>query len=275
MANESKLICFLYNNIAGRCCLKILTMPWISRQAGRVLDSRLSRPYIPFFIKKHKVDLNEFEHKEYRSFNDFFKRSLLTESRKIDSVAESLISPCDGLLSVYKIDERSLIPAKHSIYRMEDLLENKELADSYNDGWCFVFRLRPSDYHHYCYIDHGNVRSRKRIPGILHCVRPIAMEKYPVYVQNTREYTLIDTENFGQVVQMEIGALLVGKIQNSRHQGYVRRGTEKGYFEFGGSTVIILIQKEQATPELAVWMLSKLGQEVEVKMGQKIGCKGN
>ena len=49
----------------------------------------------------------------------------------------------------------------------------------------------------------------------MHCVRPIAMEKYPVYVQNTREYTLIDTENFGQVVQMEIGALLVGKYRTA------------------------------------------------------------
>ena len=138
-----------------------------------------------------------------------------------------------------------------------------------------VFRLRPSDYHRYCYIDNGYVKSRKRIPGILHCIRPIAMEKYPVYVRNTREYTIIDTENFGQVIQMEIGALLVGKIQNNRYQGYVQRGLEKGHFEFGGSTIVILIQKEQACPELAIWMLSKLGQEVEVKMGQKIGCKRN
>ena len=275
MANESKLLCFLYNYAAGRFCLKILTMPWISRQVGKILDSRLSRPYILFFVKKRKVNLTEFEQKEYRTFNDFFKRSLLPETRRIDWAAESLISPCDGLLSVYEIDEQSWIPAKYSKYRIEDLLENRELAGCYNCGWCLLFRLRPSDYHHYCYIDNGNIQCRKKIPGILHCVRPIAMEKYPVYIQNTREYTLIDTENFGRVVQMEIGALLVGKIQNNRHQGYVRRGTEKGYFEFGGSTVIILIQKEQATPELAVWMLSKLGQEVEVKMGQKIGCKGN
>lgn len=255
--------------------MKILTMPWISRQVGKFLDSRLSRLYIPFFVKKHKVNLTEFEQREYRTFNDFFKRSLLPESRKIDWTAESLISPCDGLLSVYEIDGRSWIPAKGSKYRIEDLLEDRELAGCYNDGWCLVFRLRPSDYHHYCYIDNGNIQSRKKIPGILHCVRPIAVEKYPVYIQNTREYTLLDTENFGLVVQMEIGALLVGKIQNKRHKGYVRRGTEKGYFEFGGSTVMILIQKGRATPELAVWMLSKLGYEVEVKMGQKIGCKGD
>lgn len=38
MAYESKLICFLYNYAAGRFCLKILTTPWISRQAGKVLD---------------------------------------------------------------------------------------------------------------------------------------------------------------------------------------------------------------------------------------------
>ena len=275
MGNENKFICFLYGNMAGRLCLKLLTMPWISRQAGKVLDSRLSRPYISFFVKKHNIDLTEVENEEYETFNDFFKRSLLPGSRNIDLTAESLISPCDGLLSVYEIDEHNWIPAKYSRYRIEDLLENRELACTYRGGWCMVFRLRPSDYHRYCYIDNGYVKSRKRIPGILHCIRPIAMEKYPVYVRNTREYTIIDTENFGQVIQMEIGALLVGKIQNNRYQGYVQRGLEKGYFEFGGSTIVILIQKEQACPELAIWMLSKLGQEVEVKMGQKIGCKRN
>lgn len=248
-------------------------MPWLSKQAAKVLDSGFSRLYIPVFVKKHKVDLTEAEHKEYQSFNDFFKRSLLPGSRKIDWTPKNLISPCDGLLSIYKIDEQRWIPAKHSKYQIEELLGDRKLANSYDDGWCFVFRLRPSDYHHYCYVDNGNVKSRKRIAGILHCVRPIATRRYPVYVQNTREYTVIDTEHFGRIVQMEIGALLVGKIQNNNHQGYVRRGLEKGYFEFGGSTVMVLIQKDRAEPELAVWMLSKLGQEVEVKMGQKIGCK--
>lgn len=75
--------------------------------------------------------------------------------------AESLISPCDGLLSVYEIDEHNWIPAKYSRYRIEDLLENRELACTYRGGWCMVFRLRPSDYHRYCYIDNGYVKSRK------------------------------------------------------------------------------------------------------------------
>ena len=128
MGNENKFICFLYGNMAGRLCLKLLTMPWISRQAGKVLDSRLSRPYISFFVKKHNIDLTEVENEEYETFNDFFKRSLLPGSRNIDLTAESLISPCDGLLSVYEIDEHNWIPAKYSRYRIEDLLENRELA---------------------------------------------------------------------------------------------------------------------------------------------------
>lgn len=43
---------------------------------------------------------------------------------------------------------------------------------------------------------------------------------------------------------MEVGAMMVGRITNHEAvPGYVTRGEEKGYFEFGGSTIILLTQK--------------------------------
>lgn len=63
-----------------------------------------------------------------------------------------------------------------------------------------------------------------------------------IIIQNSREYAVIDSEEYGKIVQMEVGALLVGKISN---KGYVAgdevcKGEEKGYFEHGGSSIVVL-----------------------------------
>lgn len=271
MEKENRGLSFLYETAAGRCFLKILTQPWISRLAGKFLDSRLSKPFIPRFIKKHGIAMAEFEKKEYQSFNEFFTRRLLPGSRTLDMTGDSLVSPCDGILNLYELDEECVIPAKYSRYRTEELLEDRKLAERYRGGWCLVFRLRPSDYHRYCYVDDGEIVDRKQISGVLHCVRPIALEKYPVYVRNSREYTVLNTVHFGRVVQMEIGALLVGRITNHRNHLYAKRGMEKGYFEFGGSTIILLVEKDRFTPEHGIWVCSKLGYGAEVKQGEKVG----
>ena len=86
----------------------------------------------------------------------------------------------------------------------------------------------------------------KKIRGVLHTVRPIALAKFPVFVQNSREVTIEQTENFGKIAQIEIGALLVGRITNKKAEKRVKRGQEKGYFEFGGSTIVLLLSKKYA-----------------------------
>lgn len=265
---------FLYGTCPGRMCLKVLTIPWISEQMGRILNTRLSGLYIPVFIRKHHVDMTQFEKKKYRSFNDFFMRRLAPGSRKIASEEESLISPCDGRLLAYRISGSCAIKVKNSVYRMADLLGDGKLAAEYHGGLCLVYRLCPEDYHHYCHIDDGIIVGRRCIPGILHCVKPIATETVPVYTRNTREYTVIDTEHFGTIIQMEVGALLVGKICNRTDRLCVARGMEKGHFEFGGSTIIILLRKGMAELRPDLIDRSRRGTEVMVRMGEKIGIQG-
>ena len=273
MKRESAVVRFPYGTLTGRLFLKVLTCPQISRIFGTVLDSRISRPLIPYFINKHQINMSEVEKRKYQSFNDFFKRSLIPGSRTIDPSDDCLISPCDGALRVYELDGQCMVSVKHSRYSMRALLKNARLADSYQGGLCLVFRLRPTDYHHYCYIDRGRIAGRRTISGVLHCVRPVALEKYPVHVRNSREYTVIDSEHFGRIVQMEVGALLVGKISNDKSRRQVERGMEKGYFEFGGSTVIVLLRRGTACIGENILRRSRAGQETEVKQGERIGIR--
>ena len=268
MSKESSSVRFLYNTAVGRFFLKALVNPRFSRIAGAFLDSRLSKPMVGRFIKKNNINMGDYEERRYKSFNDFFTRK--RKQIDFDKDLSSLISPCDGFLTAFKVDEDSRFTIKNSTYSLAELLNDKELADSYKDGMCLIFRLTPRHFHRYSFIDSGVVKGEKVIPGILHCVRPVACDRYPVYVQNSREYTVIETDNFGTVVQMEVGAIIVGKITNHQGLDKVERCQEKGYFEFGGSTIIALLKKDVASVDEAILKNSADDIETEVKIGQRI-----
>ena len=121
------------------------------------------------------------------------------------------------------------------------------------------------------YVDSGQKSRNFFIPGRLHTVRPVALREVPVFTENSREYTLIRTEKFGTVVQMEVGAMLVGRIVNHEEKGSTIRGKEKGYFQYGGSTIIVLIEPEQVQIREDILQSSALTKEVPVKMGEVIG----
>ena len=51
-----------------------------------------------------------------------------------------------------------------------------------------------------------------------------------MYKEKSREFTVIRSQNFGDMVQMEVGALMVGKIRNHQGAGTVVRGEREGIF---------------------------------------------
>ena len=261
----------LYGTPVGRAVLKLLIRPGPSRLAGRYLDSRHSRWLIGPFVRRCGLDLSEYEKADYASFNAFFTRQKREEFRRPDMESAHLISPCDGYLSVYPVEADGRYEIKGVEYSLEALLRDEGLAARFRGGHCFIFRLTPQNYHRYCHIDAGTREGRTVIPGVLHCVRPIACERYPVYAQNSREYERIRTENFGEIVQMEIGALLVGRIRNYPGDGPVRRGEEKGCFEFGGSTIVILFEPGRVAPDARIIENMRSGAETPVRMGERIG----
>ncbi len=268
---DSNSLQFLYKTAPGRIILKILSSRIVSKIVGLYMDSALSVNIIPAFAKKNGIDLSMYAEEKYHCFNDFFIRRIRSELRSIDMDPDTLIAPCDGLLSTYRITDDLVIPIKQSEYSIYDLLKNKRVADEYKDGVCLVFRLCVNHYHRYCYIDSGKKSSNVFIAGQLHTVRPIALNTMPVFTRNCREYTLIKTPRFGTVVQMEVGAMLVGKIVNHLGKAIVKRGDEKGYFKYGGSTVVVLIKKDKAILAKELFDATDEGMEVAVCMGQKLG----
>lgn len=267
---ESASIRFLYNNFFGRLLLKLFKRRWLSRICGSFLNSRLSKPLIKKFIKNNNIDMSEYHSDDFSCFNDCFCRRIKEECRPINQSPEALIAPCDGLLSVHPIKDGTILPIKQSIYSVESLLRNTKLAETYSNGVCLVFRLCVDNYHRYHYLDDAIKGENIFIPGFLHTVRPTALEALPVFIENCREYTVMETANFGKVTQIEVGALLVGKIKNYHGTCNVKRGEEKGRFLYGGSTVILLFERDRISLENKY---VDTVDEIPVKMGERIGYK--
>lgn len=263
---------FLYHTAPGRILLKVLTWPPLSRACGRFLDSPWSKFLIAPFIEKNGIDMTEYQVEQYNCFNDCFCRKIRPEMRPIDEDPEHLIAPCDGLLSAYEIQDDLVIPVKGSQYRISDLLQSEHLAKRFSGGLCLVYRLCVTHYHRYCYPDSGMKGKNVFIPGVLHTVQPIALRCEPVFSENAREYTLLHSDHFGHLIQMEVGAMLVGKIKNKHGMGRVQRGQEKGCFLYGGSTVIVLVEPGKARITPKALAATAQGREIPVKMGQMI-CK--
>ena len=256
---------FLYGTALGRGLLKIVRALRLDRLAVRYLRSRLSRPYILRFARKHGVPLSREELKRFPTYRDFFLRE--RTQPPIDTDPTHLISPSDGWLSVYAIQADSRFAIKGSSYSVRDLLKDDALAPRYVGGLCLVFRLCASDYHHYCYIDDGYQGPDHFIEGQLHSVQPIACEHFPIFTLNRRSWCRMDTDHFGPVIETEIGALVVGGIVN-RAEGPMVRGEEKGYFDLAGSTIVLLLEpgRVRLLPELAETMGTE--REIRVTQGQ-------
>ncbi|MCC8135105.1 MAG: phosphatidylserine decarboxylase [Ruminococcus sp.] len=270
---QNKLLRGIYGTVGGRILLRLLTAPVLSEAVGAFMDSPLSKPFIKPFIRANKIDTSQYVMSGISSYNDFFTRKVKSGARPIDICPEHLISPCDGKLSAYRICGRSVFRIKDSYYRVSDLLKSAALAEVYKGGWCLIFRLEVDDYHRYCYVDSGTKSANTYISGVLHTVNPIALEHYNFYKRNCREYTILHTDGFGDIIQVEVGAMLVGKIKNHHEEHAFRRGEEKGMFLFGGSTVVLLIQKDRAEIDDDILRNTANGFETVVKYGEKIGNK--
>lgn len=270
---QDRFLEWMYGTRPGRLLVKLMIRPGVSRAAGWLLDRRVSALAVRPFIRKNHICMDDFEQRRFRSFNDFFTRRVLPGKRPVDDAPAHLIAPCDSKLTVYDIRPDSRFRVKGTEYTLEGLLQSKELAETFLGGTLLLFRLTVGDYHRYTYIDSGFVTGSTRIPGVFHTVNPAAASRCPIYRENTREYSLLESLRFGTVLQMEVGAAMVGRIVNAPGSRNVRRGEEKGRFEFGGSTVIVLLQKGRAILDTDLLRNTAQDAETVVRLGERIGIR--
>lgn len=264
---------FFYRTATGRALMKLLQSSGAFHLTAWFLKTKLSRLLILYYIKKHDIDMTEFAGQTYQTFADFFARTRPFSSYIINP--NVLISPCDGLLSVYPISSKLILPMKGSRYRLKDILPVHHIASYYRNGLCLVFRLQASDYHHFCCIDDAKLLETHFIEGQLHSVQPIACDTVPVYRLNRRWWSVLDTAHFDRVAQIEVGAMMVGGVRFEKQaEGDFERGDELGCFELAGSTVILLVNASVKNKLLLfdkVQMAWNGVKEIPIHMGEGIG----
>ena len=272
---QDRFLRHLYNDWGGRLCLKVMVQPFITKLGGWFLNTRLSACMIPGFVERNNIDLSVCTTQKFHSYNDFFTRRLKEGQRPVAEDDSVLVSPCDGKVTVSRIGSDSRFFIKDTPYTLERLLKNKKLAERYMGGYAVILRLTVDDYHHYCYVADGEKSPAVKIPGVFHTVNPAANDVCQIYHENTREYCLLKTKQFGTITMMEVGAMMVGKITNLKHGACeVKKGEEKGYFEFGGSTIVVLLQHGKVRLDADLIENSESGYETIVRMGERIGkCK--
>ena len=263
-----KSVSFLYQNALGRIVLKLLNNHFTSSLVGTYMNSRFSKKRIKKTIMQNKIDMSIYEDKDYASFNDFFTRR--KKNLNFDMDKNHFVSPSDAKLLVKKLDKNVTFDIKGSMYHINDIVGDNILSD-YQNGYALIFRLEITDYHRYHFIDNGTIDEYKFIKGKLHTVQPIAYEKYKVFHTNSREYTILNNENFNDIVMCEVGAMMVGKITNYKNVKTFKKGDEKGYFEFGGSTIILFVKDNIIKIDDDILKNSQKGKETIVSCGEKIG----
>ncbi|SFD27036.1 phosphatidylserine decarboxylase [Pseudoalteromonas denitrificans] len=273
---EVSFMTFVYDTYFGSLLEKLIFKRiWFSKIYGKIQKSERSKHKITEFIKKYKIDISELDQslEEYSNFNAFFIRKFKPNIRSINTEPKKLISPCDARLMVYPISNASDIKIKQNLYSVEQLLLSKKSAKEYSEGVCLVYRLAPMDYHRFVYFDDGQESELVNVNGYLHSVSPIAQKKITrVFSENVRQYSVLKTRNFGHVIQIDVGAMVVGKIkQHKITGGDFMRGEEKGYFEFGGSTIVLLFKKECIKVDKDIAEQSLENIETLVKMGEVVG----
>lgn len=269
--NQDKLLNSLYSNTLGRLGLRLLSAPSISKLGGSFLNTWASTFFIDSFVKKNNIQMKDYERKRYSSYNEFFTRKIKKDCRPIDKDPNHFITPSDGKVTAYPITLHSKFKIKNSYYTVASLLRNKELAKEFVGGTIVIIRLSVDNYHRYCYVDNASKERNHFISGRLYTVNPVILDHVNIYKENSRSFCVLNTENFGKVIQMEVGALMVGRINNYHRIAIVKRGQEKGKFEFGGSTVVLLLQRDQVAIHDDILKNTKDGYETIVKMGECIG----
>lgn len=215
-----------------------------SRLYGLLQKSPMSRAKIKKFIHAYSIDTSEFLTQTFSSFNDFFTRKL----KPRELAPSKAILPADGRYRVFK--DASTFTVKGKVFDVDTLIgEPCPFTPS-----LVLARLAPVDYHRFHFPCDCTPGVPHLINGPLYSVNPIAIAQNIAYLfENKRVVTPLLTKDFGTIFYVEIGATNVGSIvQTYTPKEPVKKGDEKGYFEFGGSSLALVIDqsKIEFSPDL-------------------------
>jgi phosphatidylserine decarboxylase len=260
----------LYGNSLGYALSDhILSRKFISKAYGLLQSSSLSAAKVNPFIENFSIPMEDYEPGPFASFNDFFIRRFKDGKRSFPSSKTEMGAPAEARYLAFR--EASTLPVKGIQLDPMVLLGDTPEKERFR-GPCLLARLCPVDYHRFHFPDEGKTIHHHEERGKLHSVNPLALKRDPkLFLHNERHISVLDTKNFGRLAYVEVGALCVGKIVQSHPlEKSFERGTEKGYFLFGASTVVLYGEPGAWEPAQDIVQRTESGLESLVQLGEPI-----
>lgn len=242
---------------------------------GRLQRAGRSRGQIERFAARLGIDPAEAEKTlgEYACLDEFFARRLRPGARPVDPDPAHVVSPADGRALAWEAFPPALT-VKRSRVSLAALVDEPALAAEFAGGPTLLVRLAPADYHRFHFPAEGVCGATRVLAGGLHSVHPIALAAGAPSLLNARTVTRLESDGFGPLLLIEVGAMLVGTIEQTYAPGRVARGAEKGTFHFGGSTVLVLARAGRVRWDDDLLASTADGIETLVRMGTRVGARG-
>ncbi|KAI7872491.1 phosphatidylserine decarboxylase-domain-containing protein [Spinellus fusiger] len=253
-------------------------MKSMSIKQGVRYNSPASVSEIEPFIKFHGLDLSEMLDplSSFKSFNEFFYRKLKPDARLPDAPQDPsvIVSAADCRMMAFStVDSATRLWIKGLEFSLDKLLNSAEMGEWFEGGALAIFRLAPQDYHRYHSPIDGVITDIQYVQGQYYTVNPMAIRTtLDVYGENVRCIVSIQSEEFGRVAIVCIGAMMVGSIllTASVNQS-LAKGDELGYFAFGGSTIVVLWEKDTVVFDDDLLENAEKPLETLVRVGNHIG----
>jgi len=280
------MVKFAYATPIGRLLGPVIASKMLSKLYGKSQDSLNSAKKVAPFLKNFNIQIDQYQkgsfkenpvETSYRSFNEFFIREFKEGQRTFTPNDDEMGAFAEARYFGHESMTDDLnIPVKGSMLRAVDLIGDGELAKDFIGGPLMIARLCPVDYHRYHYPDAGKTLKAFTVPGDLHSVNPLALKyRQDIFIKNERRVAILETEHFGKLAYIEVGATCVGKIVQSFDESQpFNKGDEKGYFLFGGSTVVLCGQKGKWAPSEDILTNTKAGIETYIQLGDVVAQTG-
>jgi phosphatidylserine decarboxylase precursor len=242
---------------------------------GQFLDTPASASGIASFTARPNYNIGDYfvGPSGWLTFNQFFAREVKPGKRPIAELYNErvIVSPADSTFQgKWNIDANSKVTVKGITWPIAQLLDGSPYQNAFEGGIFVHMFLRPGDYHRYHVPVSGEIKEVRNIHGRVYmdvARRPdgslYGIDGETYQIDQERGLIVIDSREVGLVAVVPVGMCFVSSVNLTPEVGAkLQKGDEFGFFLFGGSDIVMLLQNKKVVIDAEVGSKYLQGQRI-------------